>query len=198
MELDDLKQNWKQSAIKKTKNTDIMNLIQHKSYGPVAALKRAFRKQMVLMILLPVMLLLTNSDDISRPLTSVMFWSYVAFCIAAIVFAYYNYRIADKMGIMDGMVRSNLDQQISLLERSLRWDAIALRIVLLFFIILAETVPYFQHYRMLDKWHSLDPFIRFGSYAALFILQYFVGKSFRERKFGRHLAYLKELTKEME
>ena len=41
MELDDLKQAWKQNkSIIKPKNTDIMNLIQHKTYGPVAALKK--------------------------------------------------------------------------------------------------------------------------------------------------------------
>jgi len=42
MELDDLKQAWKQQKpITTSKNTDIMDLIQHKTYGPVSALKKA-------------------------------------------------------------------------------------------------------------------------------------------------------------
>jgi hypothetical protein len=40
MELDDLKNSWKKTELKTNKNVDIMELIQHKSYGPVAALKR--------------------------------------------------------------------------------------------------------------------------------------------------------------
>jgi hypothetical protein len=51
---------------------------------------------------------------------------------------------------------------------------------------------------MLDKWHSLSPIIRFGSYAALLLMQYFIARKIRERKVGRHLTYLKELVKEMQ
>src|ERR1051325_5219705 len=104
MELDDLRHTWKETKIKKPKNTDIMELIQHKSYGPVAALKRGFKKQIKFMAVLPAILLLTNIDDVSKVLTSVMFWSYVAFCIGVIIFSYRNYRIAEKMEQMDGMV----------------------------------------------------------------------------------------------
>jgi hypothetical protein len=81
MELDDLKQTWKQTPVQKATNTNIMELIQHKSYGPVGALKREFRKQIMVMAILPVALFLTNMNDISKVLNSVMFWSYVAFCL---------------------------------------------------------------------------------------------------------------------
>ena len=49
MELEDLKQTWKETTIIKNKNTDIMDIMKHKSYGPIAALKREFRKQIVAM-----------------------------------------------------------------------------------------------------------------------------------------------------
>jgi hypothetical protein len=45
MELDDLKHQWKQAdKTQKPINQNIMELIQHRSRGPVAALKRSFRK----------------------------------------------------------------------------------------------------------------------------------------------------------
>ena len=197
MELDDLKQTWKETTIKKNKNTDIMDLMKHKSYGPIAALKREFRKQIVVMALLPLFLLITTIDDITKIYTNVLFWSYVAFCLGMIMFASMNYRIVEKMGMMDAKVISNLEQQIDLLETRLKWKLIGLRIILLFFIVLVEVVPYFQHYRMLDKWHSLSPLIRFGTYAAFLILQYFLSKLVSERKFGGHINYLKSLMKEM-
>src|SRR3954469_3399083 len=198
MELDDLKQSWKETEIKKDTNTNIMKLIQHKSYGPVAALKREFRKQIIVMAILPLFLIFTVAGDVITAFTNILFWAYLAFCLSIIVLAFFNYRTADKMGVMDGAVKSNLKQQINLLETRLNWLIIGLRIALAFFVILVEILPYFQHYRMLDKWHSLSPLLRFGSYAALFLFQYFVGRRIIYRKFGSHVEYLKELVKEME
>jgi hypothetical protein len=198
MELDDLKQTWKQTPINKPVNTDIMELIQHKSYGPVTALKREFLKQIRLMIILPILIFATNLDDVQKVFTSVMFWSYIVFCIGIIIFSWYNYRIVQKMESMDGMVKSNLEQQVSILETRLRWHVSGVRIVFIFFMILTEVVPYFQHYRMLDKWHSLSPLIRFSTYAGFLLLQYFTIRPILYRKFGRHLSYLKSLVKDMQ
>jgi hypothetical protein len=198
MELDDLKQSWKETPIPTPVNKNIMEMIQHKSYGPVAALKRGFRKQMIVMALMPLILLLTNASDISKPLTSVLYWSYVAVAIGVIIVAYYNYRIADKMQDMNGMVKANLEQQVAILQTRLRWKIIGLRIVFIFFIVLLEVLPYFQHYRMLDKWHSLPLLVRIAVYLGFLLLQYFISPVILQRKFGRHLNYLNTLVKEME
>jgi hypothetical protein len=198
MELDDLKQSWKETPVPTPANKNIMEMIQHKSYGPVAALKRGFRKQMIIMALMPLILLLTNASDISKPLTSVLYWSYVVVAIGVILVAYYNYRIADKMQDMNGMVKANLGQQVSILQKMLRWKIIGLRIVFIFFIVLLEVLPYFQHYRMLDKWHSLPMLTRYAVYLGFLLFQYVMSPIILQRKFGRHLNYLQSLVKEME
>ena len=197
MELDDLKHRWKEKTNQKPTNKGIMEMIQHKSYGPVAALKRSYRKQIVVMLLMPFFLLATNAEDISRPLNSVLYWSYVVFCVGMVAFSTNNYIIADKMQRMDGLLKENLEQQITLLETRMKWTIIGLRVVLLFFIVLVEVVPYFQHFSTLDKWHSLPVYARFGVYAALLISQYFLTPFVLRRKFGRHLDSLKELVKEL-
>ena len=99
---------------------------------------------------------------------------------------------------MDGKVKSNLEQQISILETRLNQNLIGIRVALLFFIILTEVLPYFQNFRMLNTWHSLSPFIRFGAYAGLFLFQYFLSRRISDRKFGQPIARLKELVKQME
>jgi hypothetical protein len=198
MELDDLKQTWNQNQSTKPLNTDIMELIQHKSYGPLAALKKAFRKQIVLMAIIPAYFIIFNVDDVHALLNNVILWSYIAFCVGVIIFSYYNYRIVNKMEEMDHMVKMNLEQQVDLLERRMKWKKTALIFALIFFILLIEIVPYFQHYRMLDKWHSLPVAIRYLAYAGLFVLQYFANTWVNERRYGRHLKYLKELVKEMQ
>lgn len=198
MELDDLKQTWKQPGTNKNINTNIMNLIQHKTYGPVAALKKEFRKQIIVMSILPAILLTTSLDDISKPFTSILFWAYILLCTGVIVLAYFNYRIVSQMSLMDGRVKSNLEKQVNVLQTRMQWKITGLRIAFLFLIMFTEIVPYVQHYSMLDKWHSLSPVIRFGAYAALLLIQYFVGRKIVYRKFGSHINYLKELIREME
>lgn len=197
MELDDLKQTWRQTSIKNNINTDIMELIQLKSHGPVAAMKRVFKKQITVMAIIPLVLITTNLNDVRIVFTSVMYWCYVVFCIGISVFAYYNYRIVSKMENMDGMVRANLEQQINLLESRKKLELIGMRAMLLFLIVLTEVVPYFQHYRMLDLWHSFSPIIRFSAYAVLLGMQYFINRRISQRNIGVHLAHLKELMNEM-
>ncbi len=198
MELDDLKETWQQTSINKKTNLDIMDLIQHKSYGPVAALKRGYKKQIIFMAMLPAILVLTNMDNVAGVFRSVMFWSYVAFCIGIIIFASNNYRIAQKMEGMDAMVKSNLEQQTQILQGRMNQIIIGLRLVLIYFIILTEVMPYFQHYRTLAYWHSLSPLIRFGAYTTLLVAQYFLSRKIIQRKFGQHIDYLRQLVREMQ
>src|SRR6476620_2230428 len=121
MELDDLKQAWQPvNDQQKFKHENIMELIRQKSYGPIAALKREFRKQFLLMAIIPIFLFLTNVDDVHKLLTNVLFWSYVLFCAGVCAFSYYNYRLVKKMEGMDGMIRSNLEQQVNMLETRLK------------------------------------------------------------------------------
>ncbi|MBD0286706.1 MAG: hypothetical protein ICV51_03745 [Flavisolibacter sp.] len=199
MELDDLKHQWQQAdKTQKLVNKNIVELIQQKSRGPVAALKKSFRRQMVAMTAMPIIILATNLQHIDKTLTSALFWFYILFCIGVIVFARLNYGVVKKMEGMDGAVKANLEQQIFLLETRLRQNLIGIRVALLFFIILTEVLPYFQNFRMLNTWHSLSPFVRFGAYAALFLFQYFVSRAVSHRKFGQHIAHLKELVRQMQ
>jgi len=198
MELDDLKKTWQENTIQKPQNKNIMEMIMHKSYGPLAALRRSYLKQILVMALMPFLLLLTNADNIQAPLTSILFWSYVALCIGVISFSFYDYRIVEKMQGMDKVVKQNLEHQIAILETRLRWKVMGLRIALLFLILLTEIVPYFQHYAVLDKWHSLPLLARFGCYAVLLIVQFFLSPIVLHRKFGTHLEYLKQLANELE
>ena len=198
MELDDLKQTWQQSQSIKSSNTNIMELIQQKSFGPLAALKKAFRKHILLMIVLPAYVIITNTDDLNHALKSVMLWAYIAFFLCVIVFTYYNYRMVSKMENMDNLVKTNLEQQVALLQTRIKWKKTGLMIALLCFILLAEVVPYFQHYRMSDKWLTVAPAIRFVSYAAFLMLIFFLNTWVNERRYGRHLRYLKELADELQ
>jgi hypothetical protein len=199
MELDELKQQWKKTdSLPTSHNQNIMEMIRHNSNGPVAALKQSYRRQTVVMIVLPIVLILTNLSAIEATFSSALFWTYVAFCAAVAIFAGYNYRIVTTLEETEGMVKPHLERTINVLETGMRQNVTGVKIALLCFIVLTEVLPYIQHFRMLDAWHALSPLIRFGAYALLVILQYFSVRRMSYLKFGRHIERLKELVRQME
>ena len=198
MELDDLKKDWNKINTTKIKNMEIMNLVHQKDNGPLAAIKGGLRKQIILMSIMPLLLIITNFSNLEGVFTSILFWSYVAFCIVVILFALNNFAIVKKMEARDGNVKSTLEEQISLLQQRERWKLNGLKLVLVFFIVLLEVVPFIQYYRMLNTWHGLNPLIRFGVYAGFFVMQHFMTKKISHRQFGKHLEYLRGLVREMQ
>ncbi|MGZ3951339.1 MAG: hypothetical protein ACXVBZ_08080 [Flavisolibacter sp.] len=197
MELDDLKQAWNQQNKQSSQNQDIMELIHQKSKGPVASLKQAFMKQTRFFIFLMVAMIATQISNLDNTAALIFICTYILFCIGVAFFFYQNYRITSELDGMDGNVRSSLERYVTVLQQRLKWQRIGARIVLLIFVLLLEIVPFYFHGRMLDKWHSLPPAIRFNIYAAFLVIQYFVGRSLENRKFGQYLTYLKELTTEL-
>ena len=121
MELDELKNQWKQTdKIKKNKNQNIMELIQNKSNGPIAELKRSFKNQIIGMTVLPVAFIAANLEHIDKTFSNALFWFFILFCISAIIFARLNYAFVEKMEGMDEKVKSNLEQQIVILDTRIR------------------------------------------------------------------------------
>lgn len=199
MELDELKNQWKQAnQTQSLNNQNLIKVIQNRKVGPIAELKRSFKKQMIAMTVVTIAILATKFRNIDKIVASPLFWFYLLFCAAVVVSSRISYNVVLKMEEMDGDIKSNLQQQICILESKLKQKVIGIRIALLFFIALTEVLPYFETVRMLHTWHSLSPFIRFGSYAGLFLFQYLLSRRTTRRRFGQHIANLKELVKQMD
>ncbi len=196
MELDDLKQAWKQQGGQPLTTPAITAMIHQQSRGPIAALKRAFRKQMVAVSTLLTVVIATWAKNVSSVSSHLLFWTYLGFCLALLVSLYVNYRITSRMESMDEKVKHNLEQHVTLLEQRLRWQMIGSRAVILFFILLLEVIPLYQHVRMLATWHALSPVVRFSAYAAYLVFQYFLSRAIAQNKFGKHLDHLKRMLDE--
>ncbi|GAA4467231.1 hypothetical protein GCM10023189_50530 [Nibrella saemangeumensis] len=197
MELDDLKQAWNQANQQPLKTPDIMNLIHHKSKGPIASLKTAFRKQMLAVGALMAAVIATQAQNVSSVSSHLLFWTYMGFCLGLLIMLYLNYRLTHQMESMDTRVKDNLEQHVIMLEQRLKWQNIGARLVIVFFILLLEVIPYYQSMRMLDTWHGLSPVVRFSSYAAYLVFQYFLSRTVAKNKFGKHLDRLKHLLNEL-
>jgi hypothetical protein len=197
MDLDDLKKTWQQESTKQPQTQNIMELIHQKSKGPLALLKKSFRRQMTTISILMMVIIITNAWQLETIPGNVLFWTYLAFCLAVIFGFYRNYRLTKKMESMDGQVKANLEEYVMLLQKRLKWQSAGAKVVILVFILLLEVLPLLYHARMLDKWHSVSPLIRFSSYGVYLVIVHFVGRAIMQRKFGQHIAHLKELLKEL-
>lgn len=198
MELDELKQSWKQSTENiNLSNTNIMELIQNKSYGPIASLKRRFRKQL---IILPVVVALL-AIQLSRHhaiFSDILFWCYVVICLLICGYFYFSYRLVSNMQCADCMVKANLEKQIHMLAKAYKWRLIVMRLLFIFFIVLLEVMLYFQQEPSLIKWYAQPLSVRLLCYAGLVVLFYVVSKLILNRKYGKHIRYLKELVQQMQ
>ena len=174
-----------------------MEMIHQKSRGPLGSLKHAFKRQMIAIAVLMLVVSVSNAGNIESISGYVLYFSYVAFCMAVIVALYLNYRQTSKMESMDKPVKNNLEEYVVQLEQRLKWQYTGSRTVVLLFIVLLEVLPLFYHARMLDRWHSVHPAIRFSAYIAYFCFVYFFSRRVKQRKFGQHLDHLKMLLNTM-
>ena len=197
MELDDLKQAWKQEENKQIKTPNIMEIIHQKSKGPIASLKNAYRKQMAVVTALMSIVIATQARNVDTISSHLLFWTFIGFSLSMVFAFHYNYKQTDKMESMDGNVKNHLEQHVNMMEQRLKWQNIGARLVILFLIILLEVIPHFQDIRMLNRWHSLSPFVRFPAYAVYIVFQYFLSRAITQKKFGQHLDRLKLLLKEV-
>ena len=198
MELDDLKQPWLESAKNiKPLNTNVMEIIQNKSYGPAAQLKRNFRK-MIIIIPIVVTMLIINLSKKHDIFSDVLFWFYIIFISSMMLFFYYNYRLINKMQCMDCLVKSNLEKQVKTLENGFKWRLVIIRGAFIIFIVLLEVLMYYQQEPALAKWYAQPATIRMSAYAILITAWYFITKLIFRTRYGKHIQNLKNLVQQME
>ncbi len=198
MELDDLKQSWTEAAKNiKPLNTNIMEIIQNKSDGPVAYLKKSFRKGLVL-IPVVVSMLIINLSRKHEIFSDGLFWFYIIFCSLMMLYFFYNYRLIHKMQYMDNFVKANLEKQVEILENGLKWRLVITRGAFLVFIVLVEVLMYYRQEPSLVKWYAQPLIVRLAVYAALIAAWYFITKFAFKYRFGKHIQNLKKLVHQMD
>src|SRR5437763_1975622 len=176
MELDELKKAWNNAGEKAgIENIDIPDMIRNKSYGPVAELIRIFRKRL---ILLPFVLfwLIWNLSRHHHIFSDVLFWMYIAVFLALITYFYINYRILKRMQSMDGQVKENLEHQVRFIEKGVYIRLMAIRALVVVFIVVFELLLYFKQEPSLVNWYARPVGLRLAVYILFFILFYFFSK----------------------
>src|SRR5439155_7657091 len=99
---------------------DIMDMIQNSSDGPVARLKKRFRKGM---IIIPMIAAFTLNMLLKKPdFMHIVIASYIgAFCIIMMIYFFIGYRQMSAMQIINDDVKSALLRQVGVLQNGLLW-----------------------------------------------------------------------------
>ena len=198
MELDNLKEIWKGLDDKKTpvgSNEEILSMLQKKSQRPLARMKRNLLAELIAVIVLysasTVYYLMAWGGRYWE--LSLMFVLAGAFC----VFYYYRkYKLLNSMECVACEVKSNLQRQLTTLEKYVR----------LYFItgvVLTPIAYFFAGFIIFAKTpggaFNSKVFLIFSIVGVVIsILFYYMNKWYVNKLYGQHVQKLKDVLKEME
>ena len=198
MELDDLKQNWaKSNETIKYRHRDVLEIIQGRSEGPAAKLKRRFRKGMIALPLI-ASIAITKLSKKSGFIYEVFTWYLIGFCLLIMIYFYLNYRLISRMQTMEGDVKTHLQRQVRLLRQGLKWRLLITRSLLLVFFLLLEFFMYQKQDMGIDDWSHQSLALRLSVYAGVFLFFYFLTKWATDHRYKKHIRHLEMLTEQME
>lgn len=187
MELDELKSAWERQKEKaKPFNFELMPPLQHLSLGPVAALRRNFRKKYLVLIMISTSLSIQNVFQFSN---DVLMWTFIICCYT--IAAYYRHRLLllNELQTLHRPVREHFESLVRVLENGIRWHAIALQGMTLLFVVLLEI----HHEPLFTDWYQEPIVLRVICYGVFFTAIYLTKQFGIERNFSRHVNHIKQV-----
>ncbi len=193
MELDDMKQTWKNTDESfKPQAYQLTELLKSKMNTPLDNLKKKYRNQLILLPIAVVILLVTL---ILKPELhyNLLIWMGI-FTLLLITFnEYRNYNIVSKMQEVNGSLKQNLENYLKILEENSKAYLIAASVYLLFFIIVLEITMCYDQHQVYEGLHQINVGLRIVIYATAFILQPFISRYFFNIQYGQYIKHLRNL-----
>lgn len=198
MELENLKEMWGQRSQEdfKSYNSNFMELIHDRNYGPVATLKNKFWRQITIF---PLALCVIIYVFIKNPelLNNILMWVLVAVMFALAAFYWFNYTIVKKLQNTNSSVKESIEKNISTLENGFKKYLLARRILYVIFVIFLEILMYFHREPDYESWYSVSVYFRVLVYILGFFIIHFLAKFSYKKQFGQHISYLRDLLNKM-
>lgn len=198
MELDNLKQAWKEQAIDppQTGEEQILSMLRKKSQSPIARIKRNLRWELIAVLILyisTIVYYLSANHGRYWELALLLF-------IVGAVFVFYYYqknKLLNQMECVSCEVRSNLLRQVTTLEKYIRFYFLAGVIITpICYFITGIIVASKAKFSMTKNPGFFLWFV--GTGVVLTIILYFVNIWYVNRLYGQHVKKLKTLLRETE
>jgi len=209
MELENLKSIWKELEAQPTPETDgeqILALLQKKSRGPVARMRRNLIRELLLITVtyIPVILFyLVEFEGRLSAISGLLFLLGLFFC----GYYYRKMMLLKKMQCVSCMVRSNLARHVETLKKYTRFYLLAGTLIIPFTAIYVYAILRWKlpHASGLQLYHRLSPAPWWTNsiywlllLAPLTIAIYYINAWYINRLYGRHIKKLQELLREMD
>lgn len=195
MELDDLKQSWKNENQQYQKSDyDLNDILAKKIDNPLNALRLKYKKQLILLPIAAVILIIMNFVEPALRYNA-MIWIAIPLLLLQTFRYYLNYKTVLKMLQPDDSgVKQRLEENLKMLKEDSNRDLQFLRLILIVFIAATELTIY---YDLLPAYQSIKTVglpIRAGVYVLLFFVQPYISKYFFNLHFGQYINRLQELV----
>jgi ABC-type multidrug transport system fused ATPase/permease subunit len=194
MELDDFKQDWKKSGEQfQTPHYNLNDLLVSQSSGPLSALKKKYKNQM---ILLPLAAGLLGFVVAQKPILqqSAFIWFIIPVLLLLALMYYRDYRLVVNMEqTTTESLKNSLRVNITLLNRNAKQQLHFTRIILVVFILILEATMYYQHTVDFNFWQEVLLPIRLVLYLLMLFIQPYVTTYFFNLSFGNYITRLQQL-----
>ncbi len=209
MELDSLKYIWHslgEPAVREPdRKTQLLALLQKKSKGPVARMRRNLFGELILIIVTYIPAILFYWIDFDGRLTAIA-WSMLGVMLIFGGYFYRKNRLLREMQCVECEVRSNLGRQLRSLRKYIRFYLVAGTLLIPVMAILSYGIIRWElpsagpvFYNGLGNPHWWErPGVWLLLLAPLTIGIYYVNVWYVNKLYGRHIKKLQELLQEME
>jgi len=209
MELESLKTIWKELEPQPTPEKDgelILALLQKRSRGPVARMRRNLIRELLLIIVTYIPLILFYLVEFEGRLSAI---SGLVFLLGLFFCGYYYRKmlLLNEMQCVSCMVRSNLARHVKTLKKYTRFYLLAGTLVMPFTAIYCYAILHWNlpHASGIQLYHRLSPAPWWANsiywlllLAPLTIAIYYLNAWYINKLYGRHIKKLQELLREMD
>lgn len=198
MDLDNLKNVWKEQEAANVPDSekDIISMLGKKSQRPIARMKRNLFWELIAVVILYVLAIsFFVMDQGGRYWENALLLFLIG--IVFLIYYYYKNRLLKQMECVSCEVRSNLEMQVSTLEKFIKFYFRAgVAITPIAYYVSGFVVLYKSAIGLNAPANLLYVFV--GTGVLITIASYYLNKWYVKKLYGQHVAKLKELLGQME
>jgi hypothetical protein len=201
MELDHLKNSWNIVSIDLTRNEfDIISATKKEMESPLADLKKASKKQTVV---LPVLFafLMVMTTVVPEMKNHPLIWMALILLPLITIYYYFNIRLINKLENNEGTVKNDIQRKVKQLINNNKLYLNLTRAAILILVVITELLIQDNHMGLIPGIEIIKSIVlplRLLIYAGVMGVHYVLSKYTFNLYFGQYLKRLKELLAEME
>ena len=204
MELDQLKDIWKKETVQSKEDEQLISLMSRRSNNPIARMKRNLLFELIALIVSYGVTIAYYAYAFQGKMSEVS-WFMVAIAFCFFIYYYSKNRLLNKMECLTCQVKSNLQRQVSTLERYVKFYLVSgtalVPLTIFFFAWLlyvkspSKPISVLYPSTAYPWWQTALVWLALVGICTLLV--YYLNKWYVKKLYGNHIQKLKKLLAEM-